>query len=118
MIFNFKLGEIVRFPPLAKLPTVAPAVDGRPGQFVQAPERRDSWKAPGSLEEQRLLRVTNDDLQVGWDPNRDLDPGLGPLMFVDLPMNTMVIIPKLSLYQRVNITQLGRFHLQRFVVVM
>lgn len=32
-------------------------------EFVQAPERRDSWKAPGSLEEQRLLRVTNDDLQ-------------------------------------------------------
>jgi len=32
-------------------------------EFVQAPERRDSWRAPGSLEEQRLLRVTNDDLQ-------------------------------------------------------
>jgi len=32
-------------------------------EFVQAPEPRDSWRAPGSLEEQRLLRVTNDDLQ-------------------------------------------------------
>ena len=32
-------------------------------QFVKAPERRDSWRAKGSLEEQRLLRVTNDDLQ-------------------------------------------------------
>lgn len=45
-------------------------------QFVQAPERRDSWKAPGSLEEQRLLRVTNDDLQDHGMNLRELDgPG-------------------------------------------